>query len=60
LTADPTLGVAGTAYLEEGFDSTKDSFEGAASVHGHVSFSDINVSETLVGMCRIELEVLIG
>jgi poly-beta-1,6-N-acetyl-D-glucosamine synthase len=31
---DPTLGVAGTAYNEEGFDSTRDSFEGENSVHG--------------------------
>lgn len=32
--ADPTLGVAGTAYTEDGWDSTTDSFEGEASVHG--------------------------
>jgi biofilm PGA synthesis N-glycosyltransferase PgaC len=31
---DPTLGVAGTAYTQEGWDSTQDSFEGRASVHG--------------------------
>jgi glycosyltransferase involved in cell wall biosynthesis len=31
---DPTLGVAGTAYTQEGWDSTRDSFEGQASVHG--------------------------
>jgi poly-beta-1,6-N-acetyl-D-glucosamine synthase len=31
---DPTLGVAGTAYTQEGWDSTSDSFEGQASVHG--------------------------
>jgi glycosyltransferase involved in cell wall biosynthesis len=29
-----TLGVAGTAYTEEGWDSMKDSFEGETSVHG--------------------------
>jgi glycosyltransferase involved in cell wall biosynthesis len=31
---DPALGVAGTAYTQEDWDSTKDSFEGQASVHG--------------------------
>jgi|SRR6516164_1920936 glycosyltransferase involved in cell wall biosynthesis len=30
----PLLGVAGTAYSEEGWDSTRDSFEGQTSVHG--------------------------
>jgi poly-beta-1,6-N-acetyl-D-glucosamine synthase len=34
LTEDPALGVVGTAYTEEGWDSTQDSFEGATSVHG--------------------------
>jgi glycosyltransferase involved in cell wall biosynthesis len=34
LSEDSTLGVVGTAYNEEGFDSTKDSFEGENSVHG--------------------------
>jgi poly-beta-1,6-N-acetyl-D-glucosamine synthase len=31
---NPSLGVAGTAYSEEGMDSMKDSFEGETSVHG--------------------------
>jgi glycosyltransferase involved in cell wall biosynthesis len=31
---DPTLGVAGTAYTEKDWDSTRDSFEGENSVHG--------------------------
>jgi len=31
---DPTLGVAGTAYTEQAWDSTRDSFEGESSVHG--------------------------
>lgn len=31
---DSALGVAGTAYTQEGWDSTQDSFEGQASVHG--------------------------
>lgn len=31
---DPMLGVAGTAYTQEGWDSTRDSFEGQSSVHG--------------------------
>jgi glycosyltransferase involved in cell wall biosynthesis len=31
---DSALGVAGTAYTQEDWDSTKDSFEGQASVHG--------------------------
>ena len=32
---NPSLGVAGTAYTQEGgWDSTRDSFEGEASVHG--------------------------
>jgi len=32
---NPALGVAGTAYTQEGsWDSTRDSFEGEASVHG--------------------------
>jgi poly-beta-1,6-N-acetyl-D-glucosamine synthase len=31
---DPGLGVAGTAYTQEGWDSTLDSFEGQNSVHG--------------------------
>ena len=31
---DPTLGVAGTAYTEQDWDSTRDSFEGESSVHG--------------------------
>lgn len=31
---DPKLGVAGTAYTEEGWDSMEDSFEGETSVHG--------------------------
>jgi glycosyltransferase involved in cell wall biosynthesis len=34
LIEDPSLGVTGTAYNEEGFDSTKDSFESENSVHG--------------------------
>lgn len=33
-TEDPALGVAGTAYTQEGWDSTRDSFEGETSVHG--------------------------
>lgn len=32
--ADPVLGVAGTAYTQEGWDSIRDSFEGEASVSG--------------------------
>jgi glycosyltransferase involved in cell wall biosynthesis len=31
---DPKLGVAGTAYTEQDWDSTSDSFEGESSVHG--------------------------
>jgi poly-beta-1,6-N-acetyl-D-glucosamine synthase len=31
---DPRLGIAGTAYMEENWDSTRDSFEGETSVHG--------------------------
>jgi biofilm PGA synthesis N-glycosyltransferase PgaC len=31
---DALLGVAGTAYMEKNWDSTKDSFEGETSVHG--------------------------
>ena len=31
---DPKLGVAGTAYTQEDWDSTRDSFEGQTSVHG--------------------------
>jgi glycosyltransferase involved in cell wall biosynthesis len=31
---DPRLGVAGTAYTQEGWDSMRDSFEGQTSVHG--------------------------
>jgi glycosyltransferase involved in cell wall biosynthesis len=31
---DPQLGVAGTAYTQEGWDSTRDSFEGQTSVSG--------------------------
>ncbi|MGE0706003.1 MAG: glycosyltransferase family 2 protein [Vicinamibacterales bacterium] len=31
---DPGLGVVGTAYTQEGWDSTRDSFEGESSVHG--------------------------
>ena len=31
---DPKLGVAGTAYTEDKWDSTRDSFEGETSVHG--------------------------
>lgn len=34
LVEDSSLGVVGTAYTEEDWDSTKDSFEGQASVHG--------------------------
>jgi poly-beta-1,6-N-acetyl-D-glucosamine synthase len=34
LSEDPTLGVIGTAYDQEGFDSMRDSFEGESSVHG--------------------------
>jgi biofilm PGA synthesis N-glycosyltransferase PgaC len=34
LIEDPSLGVTGTAYNEEGFDSTRDSFESENSVHG--------------------------
>lgn len=34
LSDDPRLGVVGTAYTEEGFDSLRDSFEGETSVHG--------------------------
>jgi glycosyltransferase involved in cell wall biosynthesis len=35
---DPTLGVAGTAYTEQNWDSTTDSFEGENSVHGACQF----------------------
>src|SRR5579872_5556007 len=35
---DPALGVGGTAYTQEGWDSTLDSFEGEASVHGACQF----------------------
>jgi len=35
---DPLLGVAGTAYTEENWDSTGDSFEGENSVHGACQF----------------------
>lgn len=35
---NPALGVAGTAYTEEGWDSMKDSFEGETSVHGACQF----------------------
>jgi poly-beta-1,6-N-acetyl-D-glucosamine synthase len=44
---DGALGVAGTAYTEEGWDSTQDSFEGVTSVHGacqlfrHECFRDV-------------------
>jgi glycosyltransferase involved in cell wall biosynthesis len=44
---DSALGVAGTAYTQEDWDSTRDSFEGQASVHGacqlfrHQCFLDI-------------------
>ncbi len=31
---DPELGVAGTAYFQGDWDSTRDSFEGQSSVHG--------------------------
>jgi glycosyltransferase involved in cell wall biosynthesis len=31
---DPALGVAGTAYTQQDWDSTQDSFEGQTSVHG--------------------------
>jgi glycosyltransferase involved in cell wall biosynthesis len=31
---EPRLGLAGTAYTQDGWDSTKDSFEGVTSVHG--------------------------
>jgi glycosyltransferase involved in cell wall biosynthesis len=31
---EPALGVAGTAYTQEEWDSTRNSFEGQASVHG--------------------------
>jgi len=34
LQGDKTLGVVGTAYTQEDWDSTKDSFEGQVSVHG--------------------------
>jgi glycosyltransferase involved in cell wall biosynthesis len=34
LAEDPGLGVVGAAYTEDGFDSMRDSFEGAESVHG--------------------------
>lgn len=34
LQEDKTLGVVGTAYTQEDWDSMKDSFEGQASVHG--------------------------
>jgi glycosyltransferase involved in cell wall biosynthesis len=34
LAEDPALGVAGTAYTEDNWDSMRDSFEGAASVSG--------------------------
>ncbi|HEX3627586.1 MAG TPA: glycosyltransferase family 2 protein [Verrucomicrobiae bacterium] len=33
-STDSRLGVAGTAYLEKNWDSTRDSFEGETSVHG--------------------------
>lgn len=34
MIADPELGIAGTAYTQEDWDSTRDSFEGQTSVHG--------------------------
>ena len=33
-TDDKDLGVAGTAYTQDGWESTRDSFEGEVSVHG--------------------------
>lgn len=38
LAEDPALGVAGTAYSEQDFDSVADSFEGENSVHGACQF----------------------
>lgn len=34
MVEEPVVGVAGTAYTQPGWDSTKDSFEGQSSVHG--------------------------
>lgn len=34
LARDPELGVVGTAYTQQDWDSTRDSFEGRVSVHG--------------------------
>jgi glycosyltransferase involved in cell wall biosynthesis len=34
LSEDPSLGVVGASYTQDGWDSMEDSFEGAESVHG--------------------------
>jgi glycosyltransferase involved in cell wall biosynthesis len=54
--ADPTLGVAGTAYTQPDWDSTKDSFEGETSVHGACQLFDPDASRTSADTFRVGRE----
>jgi biofilm PGA synthesis N-glycosyltransferase PgaC len=46
---DPELGVAGTAYTQDGWDSTRDSFEGYTSVHGACQLFRIQCFQAIGG-----------
>lgn len=60
MVEEPVVGVAGTAYTQPGWDSTKDSFEGQSSVHGACHSFVASVSRTLVGISQTGAAELTG
>jgi glycosyltransferase involved in cell wall biosynthesis len=51
-TGNPALGVAGTAYTQDGgWDSTRDSFEGEDSVHGACQLFRYECFQNIGGYC---------
>jgi glycosyltransferase involved in cell wall biosynthesis len=48
---DPSLGVGGTAYTQEGWDSMRDSFEGETSVHGACQLFRRKCFDDIGGYC---------
>ena len=57
---DPALGVAGTAYTQQDWDSTRDSFEGQTSVHGACQLFRLNAFRRSAGISQAALVELIG
>jgi len=51
LLENPALGVAGTAYTQDDWDSTRDSFEGENSVHGACQLFRYQCFQDIGGYC---------